>query len=151
MGVDNSIVPYRGQAALVTTPASYSGAAALKSTYGIEEGPYLVRTPHSGLVIGPYNATVLSSNVGTRADMFHIEDDSVVTAPFRAWLESYCRSAFDRWGAETPGEGLTCAWSGIMAHSIDLVPLVGPVPGKRGLFVSAGYNGKQSAEPPSRS
>lgn len=31
-----------------------------------------------------------------------------------------------------------------MCHSVDLRPLVGPVPGKEGLFISAGYNGASS-------
>lgn len=48
---------------------------------GIERGPYLIQTPHSGLVIGPYNATVLSE-FGTPKDLFYIEDDSVVTPKF---------------------------------------------------------------------
>ncbi|RSH86042.1 uncharacterized protein EHS24_004246 [Apiotrichum porosum] len=141
----NHVIPYRGQAALITPPTTYAGTGALEATMGIERGPYLIQTPHSGLVIGPYNATVLSE-FGTPKDLFYIEDDSVVTPKFHDWLSTYCKDNFEGWGKEVKGEGNNHDWSGIMAHSIDWVPLVGPVPDMPGLWVSAGYNGHGMAK-----
>lgn len=83
------MIPYRGHAGLITSPATYAAENALTGALGIERGPYLVQTPHSGLVIGPYNATVLSE-FGTPKDLFYIEDDSVVVPKFR---DCECASA----------------------------------------------------------
>lgn len=45
---------------------------------------------------------------------------------------------FTGWGEEGYGEGLTRVWTGILTSVKDYLPLVGEVPGKAGLFVSAG-------------
>jgi glycine/D-amino acid oxidase-like deaminating enzyme len=44
------------------------------------------------------------------------------------------------WGEQAIGEGLTRTWTGVMGYTIDRLPLIGPVPGRPGLFLSAGYN-----------
>lgn len=82
VAADTSLTPYRGHAGLVVPPVTYAGDKALKNTYGIENGPYLIQTPNAGLVLGPFNATVLSS-IGTAKDLFYIDDDSVVVPKFK--------------------------------------------------------------------
>jgi hypothetical protein len=68
-----------------------------------------------------------------------------------AGISTYCKDNFIAWGPEVgggagggQGEGLARVWTGILGWSVDLVPLVGEVPGRRGLWVSMGYNGKCS-------
>lgn len=46
----------------------------------------------------------------------------------------------EREGGSAP-EGMQAAWTGIIGVTPDLVPVVGPVPGRDGLFVAAGFNG----------
>jgi hypothetical protein len=47
-------------------------------------------TPHSGIVLGVYNATALSQGLGTKADIFDVVDDSVVLPKFK----KYCRTGY---------------------------------------------------------
>jgi hypothetical protein len=48
---------------------------------------------------------------------------------------------FIDWGEEAEGEGLTKVWSGILGYSKDMLPLVGEIPEKDGLFIAAGFSG----------
>ncbi|BEI80771.1 hypothetical protein CcaverHIS002_0113000 [Cutaneotrichosporon cavernicola] len=139
-GIAAHLTPYRGHAGLVVPPTTYAGDKSLKGQYGIENGPYLIQTPYAGIVLGPFNATVVNT-FGSPRDLYGIDDDSVVVPKFREWLANYCRDNYVDWGPESEGEGLARAWSGIMCHSVDMRPLVGEVPGKTGMFISAGYNG----------
>lgn len=54
------------------------------------------------------------------------------------------------WGKQAIGEGLTRTWTGVMAYTIDRLPLIGPVPDRPGLFLSAGYNVSSTSCAPSR-
>lgn len=56
-------------------------------------------------------------------------------------LANYCKTRFANWGDEVHGEGATRTWSGLMTDSKDALPLVGEVPGKDGMFLSAGFHG----------
>ena len=56
-------------------------------------------------------------------------------------LGSYCRQTFTGWGEESPGEGMTRVWSGILCASRDTLPLVGEIPEQPGVFVAVGYHG----------
>lgn len=85
-----SITPFRGQAALVVPPTSYSGKCMLKNSYGLEAGPYLMTTPHSGIVLGVYNATALAAGIARKRDIFEVTDDSVVLPSFQKC--KYCPS-----------------------------------------------------------
>lgn len=136
------MIPYRGHCGIVVPPTTYAGTRALDATYGVEDGPYLIQTPHSGLVLGPYNATVISQQLSGAAELYGEDDDSVVLPKLRDWISRWCRDSFEGWGEEAPGEGLARVWSGVMGHSVDWVPLYGPVPGKDGLWAAVGYNGK---------
>lgn len=68
-------------------------------------------------------------------------DDSKLMPAFTAEFEKYCREHFIGWDKEAHGEGLTRTWSGILTWVKDWLPVVGEVPGKKGLFVSAGFHG----------
>lgn len=96
-------------------------------------------------MFGPYASVANSRGLATPKDMYGVEDDSVTTAPWRSWLSNYCAKTFGGWGAEIPGEGLTKVWSGIICHSVDHIPLVGPLPGRKGIFMAAGYSGQGMA------
>jgi hypothetical protein len=58
-------------------------------------------------------------------------------------LAAFCKDHFDGWGPEVEGQtGLARAWTGVLGWSVDLLPLVGEVPGRPGLWISASYNGE---------
>lgn len=127
-------------------PATYSGDQALDGTYAIERSTYLIQTPSSGLVFGPYNSAVYRNGLSKASEMYGTEDDSVVTPSWRQWMAEYCKNTFAGWGEETPGfEGLTKMWSGIIDHSLDQLPLVGEVPGRRGVYLAVGFSGQGMA------
>jgi len=126
-------------------PATYAGAQALRGSYAIEQGSFLIQTPNSGLLFGPYAGVAQAQGLSTPAEMYGVEDDSVTLPSWRAWLETYCASTFSGWGPEIPGEGLQKMWSGIICHSVDHVPLVGPVPGRKNVYLAAGYSGQGMA------
>lgn len=139
---DGSVVPYRGHCGIVVPPTTYAGTGALDATYGVEGGPYLIQTPHSGIVLGPYNATVLSQKLSRADEMYGQDDDSVVLPRVRDWIATWCKESFEGWDAELNGEGVARVWTGVMGLSIDWVPLYGQVPGQDGLWAAIGYNGE---------
>lgn len=100
-----------------------------------------MRTPHAGIVLGVYNTTAVNAGLCEWKDILNVEDDSAVLPSFDSWLRNYCRTAFEGWGAEGPGEGAARVWSGVLAGSADLIPLIGAVRGKPGLWVAAGFHG----------
>ncbi|WOO78253.1 uncharacterized protein LOC62_02G001803 [Vanrija pseudolonga] len=134
------LVPRLAQACRVVPTASYSGPESLSTTYTVREGPYLIQTPNSGLIFGPYPIIDETEHV------FNVEDDSIITPGVGAWLDSWCRDHFVNWGKESAGEGLVHHWSGVICHSADLRPFVGAVPGRPGVFISAGYSGHGMAQ-----
>lgn len=89
VSIDDSVVPYRGHAGVVVPPVTYSGSQALKGAYGIERGPYLIQSPANGhIIMGPFNATVLS-DIGGPKDLFYIEDDSKVVPKFQDCMSTW--------------------------------------------------------------
>ncbi|TXT07093.1 hypothetical protein VHUM_03263 [Vanrija humicola] len=144
-GIPAHIIPYRHQACHITPPDSYAGDGALTNSYSVERGPYLIQTPAGGMILGPFSATVIDV-FGSKRDMYPIEDDSGTTGKFRNWMAGYCPQNFAGWGAEKDGEGVDRVWSGILCHSVDLVPLVGRVLDKPGLWASISYNGHGMAK-----
>lgn len=55
-------------------------------------------------------------------------------------LERFMASTMIGWGEQGLGEGLTRTWTGVKGHTIDRLPLFGPVPDRKGLFLSADAN-----------
>lgn len=62
-------------------------------------------------------------------------------------LANYCRTRFAGWAEEAFGEGATRTWSGLLTDSKDTLPLVGEVPGKKGMYLSAGFHGHGQVSP----
>ncbi|KAL7778699.1 hypothetical protein CFE70_008200 [Pyrenophora teres f. teres 0-1] len=73
-------------------------------------------------------------------------DDSRLNPQNTAYLCETCTGYFgaENWGEQTPEEAeqrVVQEWTGIMGATSDERPFVGQVPGKRGLWISAGFNG----------
>ncbi|WWD18874.1 hypothetical protein CI109_103329 [Kwoniella shandongensis] len=141
--IDEYLTPFQGQAANVTPPPSYSGAAYLNNTYTIEDGPYLVATPHAGIVLGLHHKLAVDTGILEAKDVFGNADDSFVHPNAKAWLANYCKDSFADWGKEAPGEGGMRFWAGIQCATKNTLPLVGQVPGERykGIWIAAGFHG----------
>jgi hypothetical protein len=80
----------------------YSGANSLSYTYGIQKGPYLISTPSNGIIMGPYNATMLGGGLVKDEEIFGQVDDSVVLPQVTdcMWSLKMCRRSIDM-----PGQG----------------------------------------------
>jgi glycine/D-amino acid oxidase-like deaminating enzyme len=67
-------------------------------------------------------------------------DDSTVHPTVSQYLIGACAGYFgrDNWGEDNE---VLQEWTGIMAYTGDSQPVVGEAPGKKGLFISAGFNG----------
>lgn len=146
--IDKHLTPYQAQAANVTPPPSYSGRNALQHTIVAERGPYLIQTPHSGIVLGLGEETGFELGITKKHEIFEVTDDSYVKPAIKTWLDEYCKKNFNGWGEEAPGEGGMRVWSGIICASRDLLPLVGQVPEKEGLYVAVGFHGHGMARIP---
>lgn len=69
-------------------------------------------------------------------------DDASTDENTMRYLRHSARSFFgSRWGADHSDGLVRCEWSGIMGYSPDGYPLVGEMPGKRGLFLAAAFQG----------
>ncbi|KAL4947707.1 FAD dependent oxidoreductase [Aspergillus filifer] len=140
------IVPHRGQAhALIPVPG-LTGTNLLKSTYSLRYAlshfySIIQRQSDGTIVLGVSlpNPT-LSSDVrlGVRT-----VDDRYPNEAIKDDALSYFKRFFPGSDFDSPahGEGLAHFWSGIVGLTSDEVPFLGPVEGKEGQFVCAGFNG----------
>ncbi len=63
--------------------------------------------------------------------------DEAISEPVQTALDRYRSEHFPT----LSGAPVAYRWSGIMSYSIDGLPLVGAVPGRKGMFLAAGYTG----------
>jgi glycine/D-amino acid oxidase-like deaminating enzyme len=68
--------------------------------------------------------------------------DAITANALATWGELFASGG---WDTELSHKGLPgaheYAWTGIIGMTPDAVPFVGPIPGKEGQYVAAGYNG----------
>jgi len=134
------IVPCRGQMSALIPLPSIAGPNRLKTSMGFEgDGldDYLIQRPTDK------GGHLMFGGGGTLGHRFGITDDSIVDEKTAAYLR---RELIDAFGLpEREDEKLEMKavreWTGIMGFSRDEVPWVGPVPGKEGVFVAAGFTG----------
>ncbi|KIR36724.1 hypothetical protein I352_00035 [Cryptococcus deuterogattii MMRL2647] len=147
--IDDFLTPFQGKAANVTPPPLFSGENYLDTTYTMEEGPYLIATTHTGIILGLYHEVAVEKGILEKKDVFGNVDDSYVQPAAKNWLAEYCKDSFTNWGKEARGEGAMRFWSDIMCATKDTLPLVVQVPSEQvpegrsqGLCIAAGYHAK---------
>lgn len=74
----DSLTPYQAQAANITPPPTYAGSNALRYTIVAEKGPYLIQTPHSGIVLGLPENVGIDEGISKKKDIYENTDDSYV-------------------------------------------------------------------------
>ncbi|KAK6382125.1 hypothetical protein LTS17_004010 [Exophiala oligosperma] len=148
------ITPARGVACRIAVPESESGpdraggntlarvpstAPHLNNTYSIRFGPqeydYLVARTDGSIVVGGAKQKVLLDDSYWRDNT----DDSAMIPGAEEYFEGYMQRTFHGW--EDTKARVTDIWTGVMGYSADLMPWVGAVPGRQGVFVSAGFTG----------
>jgi glycine/D-amino acid oxidase-like deaminating enzyme len=134
------IVPCRGQMSALIPLPSLSGENRLKTSMGFEgDGldDYLIQRPNSR------GGHLMFGGGRTHGKSIGVTDDSTFDEVTARYLRRELIDAFEL--PERSDEKLEMEavrqWTGIMGFSRDEVPWVGPVPGKEGVFVAAGYTG----------
>jgi glycine/D-amino acid oxidase-like deaminating enzyme len=111
----------------------------LNNTYSIRFGPqeydYLISRTDGSIVVGGAKQAVLLDDSYWRDN----SDDSQLIPGAREYFTGYMQRHFHGW--EGTDAQITDIWTGVMGYSADLMPWVGEVPGREGVFVSAGFTG----------
>ena len=121
--LDAAIRPVRGQV-IATEPLSR--VIFDRPHYGRHGFDYWQQTDDRRLILGGRRDTQLDHE---------FSDEETITDPIQRELESFA--------AELIGEEprITHRWAGLFGQTADELPLAGPVPGREGLWVAAGYSG----------
>ncbi|KIW24208.1 uncharacterized protein PV07_09936 [Cladophialophora immunda] len=135
----DKITPARGVACRIAVPELGKTAPHLNNTYSIRYGPqeydYLISKTDGSIVVGGAKQVVLLNDSYWRNNT----DDSQLIPGAEKYFTGYMQRMFHGW--EDSQARITDIWTGIMGYSSDLMPWVGEVPGKPGIFVSAGFTG----------
>lgn len=134
------IVPCRGQMSALIPLPSLSGPNRLQTSMGFEgDGldDYLIQRPTEK------GGHLMFGGGRTHGHSLGVTDDSSFDERTAAYLRRELIDVFEL--PERTDEKVEMQavrqWTGIMGFSRDEVPWVGPVPGKEGVFVAAGYTG----------
>ncbi|KAF3034410.1 hypothetical protein E8E12_005513 [Didymella heteroderae] len=131
----DKIVPVRGMVARLTG----ANVPKLKDSYLMRfsdhEYDYMIPRPDGSIVLG-----------GARRDFFKdldewfdVADDSKVMEGARGYFDGYMQRHFAGW--EDSGFRTEEIWTGIMGYSNDGFPYVGPIRGRAGQYMCAGFTG----------
>ena len=112
----------------------------LATTYNIKYAPggrvdYLNPRPNGGIVLGGGKWTFVQD----RDLWYNNWDDSKLIPDVRPHFDGYMQRYFRGW--ENSSAAVDHLWTGIMAYTADELPLVGELPGSKGQYVVAGFNG----------
>jgi glycine/D-amino acid oxidase-like deaminating enzyme len=132
------ITPVRGVCCHIATPKGVK-APHLPSTYSLRHGPqnfdYLIPRSDGSIIVG-----------GARKAFWHDHkswwgntNDSELVQGGKEYFDGYMQRYFHGW--EDSGAKIEHIWSGIMGYSSDLVPHLGEVPDREGVFVCASFSG----------
>lgn len=121
-----TIVPVRGQV-ILTDPIALTLPFGLVTDHG---HIYCVQRPDGRLVLGGQRNRSATQEIG-------IDDDGSLNPDVGAALREFLPQRFPKLAPA----GVQQEWTGIMAWSPDLNPLIGPLPGRPGEFLAAGYSG----------
>ncbi|GAB7334540.1 hypothetical protein MBLNU13_g06525t1 [Cladosporium sp. NU13] len=134
------IVPCRGQMSALVPLPSIAGSNRLKTSMGFEgDGldDYLIQRPDDK------GGHLMFGGGGTHGHSLGVTDDSTFDERTAAYLRRELIDAFELPEREDSKLEMRAVrqWTGIMGFSRDEVPWVGPVPGKGGVFIAAGFTG----------
>lgn len=136
----DKITPAKGVACRIAIPAdSTKPAPHLNNSYSIRYGPgeydYLISRTDGSIIVGGAKQAVLQQD----SYWHNNADDSSLIPGAEQYFDNYMQRTFHGW--EDTGARVTDIWTGVMGYSSDLMPWVGEMPVKPGLFVTAGFTG----------
>ncbi|KAJ9622183.1 hypothetical protein H2204_011615 [Knufia peltigerae] len=134
------IVPVRGVVCRISVPEGTGKRAPhLNNTYALRFNPehfdYLISRSDGSIVVGGADRCAVE-----KQDYWYGNtDDSQLIPETEKYFTRYMQRMFNGW--EDSKAHITDIWSGIMGWSSDSMPFVGKLPGKPGIFITAGFTG----------
>jgi glycine/D-amino acid oxidase-like deaminating enzyme len=119
------ILPVRGQM-LATGRMHKVVPMAMAANFGYE---YWRQAPNGEVLLGGWRWSQREAEIGALSEELNPE--------IHAGLVNFLRASFPKLQQAV----IRCAWTGTMGFSKDGLPWVGEVPGRQGLFLSAGFTG----------
>lgn len=139
------IVPLRGHMT-AQIPGTAMPKNGLPTTYSFIYGngyEYMVPRPQNSRSAGDImigGGSTIAPDEGLCE--FGNTDDTTTEPVIVDYLRQSTKRYFGQnWGEDHPDGRLRRAWSGIMGYSADGSPLVGQVPGEKGLYIAASFQG----------
>lgn len=132
------IVPARGICSrIVVLPGSKHPP--LTCTYGLRLPglgfDYLIPRNDGSIIVGGGRSTFRMHR-----DQWHnVTDDSTLIKAAEDYFDGYMQRTFVGW--EDSGATLDRIWTGIMGYNSDSLPSIGEVPGRKGCYIAAGFEG----------
>lgn len=135
---EQKIIPVRGICSRII-PTKPENTSRLVHTYSLRYGPalydYMIPRLDKSIVIG-----------GAKQPFWHdkphwygVTDDSKLIEPAATYFDGLMQRHFSGW--EESGAYTDSVWTGIMGWTSDSMPYIGEVPGKKGQYIAAGFNG----------
>ncbi|KNG44371.1 fad dependent oxidoreductase [Stemphylium lycopersici] len=133
--IKDKVVPVRGIVAHLTGKNAPKMTDSYMMRFSDYEYDYMIPRPDGSIIVG-----------GGRRDYykdldewFDVSDDSRLMNGARHYFDGYMQRHFRGW--ENSGARTEDLWTGIMGYSNDGFPYVGPVCGKPGQYMCAGFSG----------
>ncbi|VUC29997.1 unnamed protein product [Clonostachys rosea] len=132
------IVPCRGICSRIICPGP-DRAPHLPNSYSLRAGPansdYFVSRADGSIIVGGAKPYVAEK----KENWYNVVDDGKIVEPARQYFDGYMQRNFRGW--EKTGAHTDRVWSGVQGYTTDLASHVGQVPGKKGQYIIAGFNG----------
>ncbi|KKY38797.1 putative fad dependent oxidoreductase superfamily protein [Diaporthe ampelina] len=135
---EGKIVPVRGVCSRIV-PARPENTSRLVHTYSLRYGPalydYLIPRLDKSIIIGGAKQPFWHD----RSHWYGVTDDSKLIEPAATYFDGLMQRHFSGW--EESGAYTDMVWTGIMGWTSDSMPHIGELPGKKGQYIAAGFNG----------
>lgn len=135
---EQKIVPVRGICSRIV-PTKPENTSRLVHTYSLRYGPalydYMIPRLDKSIVIGGAKQPFWHD----KSHWYNVTDDSKFIEPATAYFDGLMQRHFSGW--EKSGAYTEMVWTGIMGWTSDCMPYIGEVPGKKGQYIAAGFNG----------
>ncbi|KAH8773563.1 FAD dependent oxidoreductase [Diaporthe sp. PMI_573] len=135
---EQRIVPVRGICSRIV-PTKPENTSRLVHTYSLRYGPalydYMVPRLDKSIVIGGAKQPFWHD----KSHWYDVTDDSKLIGPAATYFDGLMQRHFSGW--EESGAYTEMVWTGIMGWTSDSMPYIGDVPGKKGQYIAAGFNG----------
>ncbi|KAK8846880.1 hypothetical protein IAR55_005970 [Kwoniella newhampshirensis] len=146
------IFPVRGTVSSITPAPSHSYGSLpgpIKYTYGLRHGPgevdYMIPRQGRGRIPGDGDRSIILGGAKgcflKDVDIwYNNKNDNEQMPGAKEYFEGYMKKYFVSWNGNERGN-VDRVWSGVLGYSSDLLPYVGEVPDKPGVFICAGFTG----------